>query len=267
MSENPISPFFKLPLELRIIIYRMVLVVDTERVISLLECMCSGPRSGPDVQAALLRVNRQIYTEALSILYRSYKVVVNLYALFDTLDKTFFVRTASTFFISTNETVSGRTEHPLAQLQTPPALGNAKPQSSFYDNVFMRFADIEIGMFFYGHIDNVIGYIDIDVPKMAGLATLIDILSKGEEGPFDSDGLPLKSLVLDLNYNLENWTDEEVHKNPVKTKKFKRHFMVVLDGFGGLTALKTLQKIRRVTITGDFEEKDFEIPGALTNKG
>ena len=245
----------------------MVLVSDKDRMFNLLERMYSGPQSALNVQTAVLRVNRQICAEALSILYRNYQVLVDLRALFDTLDNTIFLRSAGTFYISTEDTVSGRTEFPLAHLQTLQASSGKTPsRSSFYVNVFMRFADIMIGMSFYGHVDTEIGLIDIDIPKMAALATMIGILSTDKEGPFDSDGLPLKTLLLDLNYNLENWTDEEVHTNPVKTNKFKRHFMMVLEGFHGLTALKTLRKIRRVTFEGDFVEKDFELPGALTNE-
>ena len=279
--ENPTPPFFRLPLELRDIIYHMVLVSDKDRSFNLLERMYSDPRSAAGVQTAVTRVNRQMCAEALPILYRRYRVLIDLRALFDTLDDSVFLRKAGTFFIGRGDTV--RPEYPLAHLQIVPVLEKARPRRYFHDNVFARFADIEIGMVFYGHVDDDIGHVDIDLPKMAGLATLIDMLSKGEEGPVDSDGLPLrslqldlnyklevdshglphKSLLLDLSYHLENWTDEEVHANPVKIFKFKLHFMRVLDRFGGLTALKTLRKIRRVTITGDFEEKDFEMLGGF----
>ncbi len=71
------SPLLALPLELRIFIYNQLLNPDPDSILTLYHDR-HGRQASSDIDTTILRVNKQIYSEAVSILYDTANVRIDL---------------------------------------------------------------------------------------------------------------------------------------------------------------------------------------------
>ena len=76
-SASPASPLLSIPLELRIKIYEHLLRPDSDRVCTLYHDR-QGREASFDIDPTILRVNKQIYSEAVSIIYDTATVRIDL---------------------------------------------------------------------------------------------------------------------------------------------------------------------------------------------